>query len=895
MERGASLWVPCLLHVYWFLHVVHLALGVLALKAWGKRLKEEQGARGKEQGASHQTPVTSPPATGLRLPLPFQIRHLKSSGAWGYPSLDSTRDPEPVEGLLATLYQSIPWLCLALLFYIPGIYLEWPSDPWEHLRRINEWHILDHVTDHSSWKKSSYFLPYSLTGHVTGLTQLSWLNFYYTGVCLLLSWQYYRLARAVGLGERASFIFVLLNAVTFGNNIFSFYRYYGLSSSIFAQLGAVALTRIVLEALGGAKAAQGARGKEQAAESSEQVLRSKRQESDPQSAAGCQLPVAGHRLPRRRPDGEGGLPATSRWQILSLSKGYSLLATHYPLLRSTTGGLILLLLIAFNHIQGLGIAGLGVLAVVVWRLIEWKRSMIAWLALAAVVLSVATVLWFPRHHALDEVYRPQGWLTAWYGFNLFSPASPAYERTLQILGLVGALSLPLGLWLIVSKNHIAGWLTLMPILALALPCFALPFAHVVVASTALEYIIIFHRMLLAVPLGLALVACVQCADAMTTRPQAYGIAGLYPLLAIRHSLLCACLAGAVLLSTGSPAFNRFWHGLQTTPDDLRLSHFVKIWKRSHLAMQREANALTITSTLGTQVREACSPSFRWHSFRQIPALFEQSDFAHQLDDLHSLKSALNRLGADSRAPQSDSPPDCVLIALPRQRTQEVEPVMRFTAREALWHTVAGDAPELLPATNGKVVIGSPLGRATHFFYSELIPVARDKRHLLSCTIRQTGAPDATSYLAVAWYDRNGRLLKSNRPSPDGAGSPAGWVNGIYSYYGLSNSPAPSSWTQYTITFGWGEGASIPLNAAFMRPGALLNYQSTPQAIIQIDEMTLRERDNYSACLVALPNPRKLYSHASLAGVLSAHWAGQHVADAHLGLSELRSAVPVHAQ
>lgn len=475
---------PSLLYVYWALHMVNFVIGILALRSWW-------------QGRSaHPTNGASTSS--------FEFSISRSL---------------------------LPWLCLALIFWIPGIYLEWPSDPWEHLRRINEWHILSHVTAHSSWRKSSYFLPYSLTSHTTGLVQLHCLNLYYIGICLLLSWQYYRLARAVGLGERMSFLFVLLNALTFGNSVFSFYRYYGLSSSIFAQIGAVALTRIAVEYF-----------------------------SRPRSTSKTtEFEAAG---------------------INRLSNFYPLPFTHYPLLRSGVATLALLPLIAFNHVQGLGIAGLGVLAVVVWRLIEWKRSMIGWLALVAIVLSAATVLWFPRNPALDEVYRHQGWLTAWYGFNLFSPSSPAFDRSLQILGIFGVLNLILGLWLIVRCNHIAGWLTLVPVLALALPCVALPFAQAVAANISTADIIIFHRMLLAVPMGLALFAIFGHklpARAFICRSPASGCLRQAPASigpsngsSLPGALLVSCsLLLGVVLYPGPSSYNRFWHAVAITPDDLQ--------------------------------------------------------------------------------------------------------------------------------------------------------------------------------------------------------------------------------------------------------------------------------------------------------------------------------------
>ena len=122
---------------------------------------------------------------------------------------------------------------MALIFFIPGVYLEFPSDPWEHFRRINAWSAATTVGDHSTWFKFSYFFAYSLVGRVSANQQFYWLNVYYTAVCLLLCWQYFRLALAAGLTKEASFIFVLLQSLLFGNSTFSFYRYYGIASTIF--------------------------------------------------------------------------------------------------------------------------------------------------------------------------------------------------------------------------------------------------------------------------------------------------------------------------------------------------------------------------------------------------------------------------------------------------------------------------------------------------------------------------------------------------------------------------------------------------------------------------------------------------------------------------------------
>ena len=261
--------VPCLLHVYWFLHALHLVLGALALRAWWR----ESGATvtgatdDSENTANHSAtpqPLVSPksdvggstdsPSTANRAapPLlstvPLRGHRLPLPGDWPGQTPGWQQPATAINRLLSTVYRLLPWLLLALLFYIPGAYLEWLADPNWHMERINRWQGLSLVIDNPEWNKSSYFLPYSLTGKAVAYAAPSGLNFYYTGICLLLCWQYYRLARACDLSERASMVFVLLQALLFGNNIFSFYRYYGISSSIYAQLGAVALTRIILEA-----------------------------------------------------------------------------------------------------------------------------------------------------------------------------------------------------------------------------------------------------------------------------------------------------------------------------------------------------------------------------------------------------------------------------------------------------------------------------------------------------------------------------------------------------------------------------------------------------------------------------------------------------------------------
>ncbi len=790
-------WVPSLLHVYWALHAAHLILAGIALRAWWK-------------------------GTAFKLQLPTSTSSARA--------LPSTADR-----LLSTGYSLLPWLCLALIFWIPGIYLEWPSDPWEHLRRINEWRVLDHVTAHSSWKKSSYFLPYSLTAHTTDQTQLSLLNLYYTGVCLLLSWQYYRLAQAIGLDRRASFIFVLLNALAFGNNIFSFYRYYGLSSSILAQIGAVTLTRLALE--------------------------------------------------------------VARNPQLSVSDLFRPQVTVYRLSLIVVVP-ALLALITFNHVQGLGIAGLGVLAVIVWRLIEWRRAMILWAAVAAVLLSIATVLWFPRHPALDAVYRPQGWLTAWYGFNLFAADSPAFGRSWQILGTVGVADLGFALWLILRGNHAAGWLTLMPVCALILPVFAVPFANAVSANQPTENIIIFHRMLFAVPLSLGTVVAlarlapdIASASGQTSlRPTASGEMR-FPLCLPAYSWTVPIfVVVALLLPPGPKGYARFWQSMQTPPGDLQLVHEILLLdSTSSLAKAQPADTLLVSGPLERRVRSAFVSAAGGDEFRRIHAPLNAGEFSRSFADIRCFPRGA-RLEPGLRT-GSDMPPGFMAFSFPGpDRVPETRLIENPTSRGSSWQTLSGTPVEITAATGNSTIVRNPPGRTAHVFAARLIGVDHGRRYRLTVTLRQTGSASAINYLAVAWYDAKGNLLDSNCPPTSGAGLPAGWINGTYSYFGLAGQPGSPDWTTYAIEFGPGEAASIPTNAAGLRIGALLNYNGAAGALIELKDILLLAKPGYRHAVCAVSSALAVYSPASLAALLSGHWSPQKVASDHAGLPEIQTAI-----
>ena len=677
--------VPSLLHVYWALHAINVGLAVVAFVSWWRGrcrsvLARDLGDGDFSQKATNGTKNLEPHAPGPAPSLSF-AEHIAKENAHPSPSFKLKalsflvpRLPPSAFRLLAfrfplsalgstqsstsaphgkiickqtpaasgfsfsafaisrfaarfQLSAFLPWLLLALLFYIPGTFLEFPADPWEHYRRINEWLHLGFIAESIYRYKSSYFLAYSLLGWIAPPTrQLFWLDFYYTGCCLLLCWQYYRLARTIGLGERAATLFVILQSVLFGNNIFGFYRYYGISSSLFAQLGAVALVRVAIEF---------ANQKFQSSRLKFQGNPVVTPEEDSGEMLAEDRLVSQEGTERMATRGTRRLSAL-RFKLKALSSTFRAAFSFRPssrpfprfpsfpvsrfaglLLSAFSSALALLALIAFNHPQGLGIAALGLTAVVIWRLIEWRRSTAWWLAGAALVLSAAVVLWWPRNPALDSSYHPAGWLTSWYGFNVFSTHAEAGDRVRQIIGLFGLLNLVAALVLL-RRNNVAGWLTMTPLLALCLPVVVVPFANLLASHYPGGIaVIMFPRLLLEIPAGLALVVLgTQIAGykLQVPRTKSQGSsaeekahsAPSFKLKALRFMvprlslsafrlpgsalwrrvsafsfqlsafpILLLTLTALLLVPANGPFFNRFWQALMVPPGDLAMRHVIR--------------------------------------------------------------------------------------------------------------------------------------------------------------------------------------------------------------------------------------------------------------------------------------------------------------------------------
>jgi hypothetical protein len=386
---------------------------------------------------------------------------------------------------------------LVLIFGIPGPYLEFPADTLAHYIRIGDWLEASRVTEHASWGKWSYFFAFSLVGADPSLEPWGALNLFYTGACLLLSWQYYRLARTLEATPRIALLFVLLQALFLGNDVFGFYRYYGISSTLFAQLGAVAACRVAFEL---------ARGLTADAKPAAELLK----------AGGCLL--------------------------------------------------LLGALIAANHVQGLGIAALGIFAAATWTLFR-LRPPLRWSGLALLLLlNGAAVSCRPAGEPFETIYRSHAWFGSWNGFNLLSPEADAFQRAAAILGWTGAVSLIAAIFLL-RRNHPVAHLTLVPFVALCLPFPAIPLAYFILRHHgSAGDIVTFHRLLWALPPLLSLLVAGHAWRASAARSARWPAFTRWT----PYGGLLVALALAVVIPAGRSSFNRFYHVLAHTPDDLAL-------------------------------------------------------------------------------------------------------------------------------------------------------------------------------------------------------------------------------------------------------------------------------------------------------------------------------------
>jgi len=145
------------------------------------------------------------------------------------------------------------WVFLVILFLQPGAYLEFPSDPWEHFRRIFSWSAYSFIEDHPINYKFTYFWGWTLMSQVQPLYRRIALDIYSAFWQLLLAYQFYLLALRLGFDKSWAKVQVVATIFLFGTNLFGFYRYYALSSTPLAYIAYLRSLIILINARNGDK------------------------------------------------------------------------------------------------------------------------------------------------------------------------------------------------------------------------------------------------------------------------------------------------------------------------------------------------------------------------------------------------------------------------------------------------------------------------------------------------------------------------------------------------------------------------------------------------------------------------------------------------------------------
>ncbi|MCB0359914.1 MAG: hypothetical protein KDD44_09765, partial [Bdellovibrionales bacterium] len=137
------------------------------------------------------------------------------------------------------------WSFVFLLAFLPGAYLEYPADPWEHFYRIMRWSTCEHVTDHPQWYKYGYFWIWSFLRWLPLESRRFGLDLISGTTQLLLCIQVYRLVLQFGLTRSFARVQAVAFFFLFGTSVFGL-RYYALSSTPFAYAAYLEALIVVL-------------------------------------------------------------------------------------------------------------------------------------------------------------------------------------------------------------------------------------------------------------------------------------------------------------------------------------------------------------------------------------------------------------------------------------------------------------------------------------------------------------------------------------------------------------------------------------------------------------------------------------------------------------------------
>jgi len=144
------------------------------------------------------------------------------------------------------------WGFLFFFFFIPGAYLEYPADPWEHFRRLYSWQSFTFFKDNvqADYKKGSYFWGWTFLFWVKPLFRRWALDCYSAFWQWLLALQVYFFARRLGFSRGWAYLQVMAYIFFFGNNLFGI-RYYALSSLPLAHIAYLRSLMVIMDVLDG--------------------------------------------------------------------------------------------------------------------------------------------------------------------------------------------------------------------------------------------------------------------------------------------------------------------------------------------------------------------------------------------------------------------------------------------------------------------------------------------------------------------------------------------------------------------------------------------------------------------------------------------------------------------
>ena len=125
--------------------------------------------------------------------------------------------------------------------------MEFPSDPWTHLLRIFQWEQINQINQANSNYKFAYFFGFSVLGQLDPINHKFGLDGYHTFWAILTTIQFYKLALNTIKSKAWAKLATTCVLLMLGNSSFSFFSYYGISSTMLSMIAFLAaLNALVL-------------------------------------------------------------------------------------------------------------------------------------------------------------------------------------------------------------------------------------------------------------------------------------------------------------------------------------------------------------------------------------------------------------------------------------------------------------------------------------------------------------------------------------------------------------------------------------------------------------------------------------------------------------------------